>query len=105
MSRRLGKVVRYSVRFDNVIDKRRIISKRMKNQKNERRVGLSGMGLAELMIRLKIRYGSEESLEFLDKLYGFIAREAYCLFGNRRGKGSFPMFDCEKFLQSGFMKQ
>ena len=35
------------------------------------------MGLAELMIKLNIRYGSPESLEFLDKLYGFIAREAY----------------------------
>jgi len=40
-------------------------------------VGLGTMGLAELLIRLEIRYGSPESLEFLDKLYGFIAREAY----------------------------
>lgn len=103
----LGKVVRYSVRFlDNVIDKTPYhFEENEKNQKNERRVGLGTMGLAELMIRLKIRYGSEESLEFLDKLYGFISREAYLASSEIAAeKGSFPMFDCEKFLQSGFMK-
>ena len=38
---------------------------------------LGTMGLAELMIKLEIRYGSPESLVFLDKFYGFMAREAY----------------------------
>lgn len=103
----LGKVVRYSVRFlDNVIDKTPYhFEENEKNQKSERRVGLGSMGLAELMIRLKIRYGSEESLEFLDKLYGFIARESYLASAEIAAeKGSFPMFECDKFLQSGFMK-
>ena len=42
-----------------------------------------GMGLAEMMIRLKIRYGSLESEQFLDELYKFIAGEAYLAFGKR----------------------
>jgi len=103
----LSKVTRWSVRFlDNVIDKTPYhFEENEKNQKRERRVGLGSMGLAELMIKLKIRYGSPESLEFLDKLYGFIAREAYLASTEIAAeKGSFEAFDCEKFLQSGFMR-
>ena len=103
----LGKVVRYSVRFlDNVIDRTPYhFEENERNQKNERRIGLGTMGLAELLIRLEIRYGSEESLEFLDKLYGFIARESYLASTEIAAeKGSFPAFDAELFLQSGFMK-
>ena len=64
------------------------------------------MGLAEMMIHLKIRYGSPESLEFLDKLYAFIARESYLASSEIAAeKGSFPAFIADKFLESGFMKQ
>ncbi len=103
----LGKVVRYSTRFlDNVIDKTPYHFRENElNQKNERRVGLGTMGLAELLIKLKIRYGSPESLQFLDKLYGFMAREAYLASSEIAGeKGSFRKYDEQKFLQSGFMK-
>ena len=103
----LKKVVRYSVRFlDNVIDATPYhFEQNRENQQAERRVGLGTMGLAELMIKLRIRYGSPESLEFLDKLYGFIAREAYLSSSDIAAeKGSFKYFDAEQFLQSGFMK-
>ncbi|RTE10349.1 adenosylcobalamin-dependent ribonucleoside-diphosphate reductase [Paenibacillus whitsoniae] len=102
----LGKVVRYSTRFlDNVIDKTPYhFEENRANQQNERRVGLGSMGLAELMIKLQIRYGSPESLEFLDKLYGFMAREAYLASAEIAAeKGSFQAFDADLFLQSGFM--
>lgn len=103
----LGKVVRYSTRFlDNVIDKTPYhFEENRINQQGERRVGLGTMGLAELMIKLEIRYGSPESLEFLDKLYGFMAKEAYLASSDiAEEKGSFQRFDGEKYLQSGFMK-
>ncbi|WP_373865193.1 adenosylcobalamin-dependent ribonucleoside-diphosphate reductase [Paenibacillus koleovorans] len=104
----LGKTVRYSVRFlDNVIDKTPYhFEENQINQMGERRVGLGTMGLAELMIKLEIRYGSPESLVFLDQLYGFMAREAYISSADIAGeKGSFKHYDRDKFLQSGFMKQ
>ncbi|TVY08314.1 adenosylcobalamin-dependent ribonucleoside-diphosphate reductase [Paenibacillus cremeus] len=103
----LAKVVRFSTRFlDNVIDKTPYhFEENRINQQGERRVGLGSMGLAELMIKLEIRYGSLESLEFLDKLYGFMAKEAYLASAEiAEEKGSFKQFDTDKFMQSGFMK-
>ncbi|GAA0375835.1 adenosylcobalamin-dependent ribonucleoside-diphosphate reductase [Paenibacillus motobuensis] len=103
----LAVTTRYSVRFlDNVITKTPYhFEQNEQNQKKERRVGLGTMGLAELMIKLHIRYGSPESLEFLDKLYGFIAKEAYLASAEIAAeKGSFPAFEADKYLQSGFMK-
>lgn len=103
----LSTVTRYAVRFlDNVIDKTPYhFEKNKENQQNERRVGLGSMGLAELMIKLGIRYGSPESLEFLDKLFGFIARESYLASAEIAGeKGAFPAFEADPYLQSGFMK-
>ncbi len=103
----LDKAVRYATRFlDNVIDGTPyFFEENEKQQLGERRVGLNNMGLAELMIRLGIRYGSDASVRFIDKLYSFIARASYETSAELAAeKGAFPQFEAEKFLQSGFMK-
>jgi ribonucleoside-diphosphate reductase alpha chain len=103
----LGKTVRTAVRFlDNVIDATPYFyEENLKQQKGERRVGLNTMGLAELMIRLGIRYGGEESTKFLDKLYEFIATNAYeASIELAQERGAFPEFDAQKFVQSGYMQ-
>ncbi|MBN8639158.1 MAG: ribonucleoside-diphosphate reductase [Anaerolineae bacterium] len=103
----LDKAVRYATRFlDNVIDGTPyFFEENEKQQLGERRVGLNNMGLAELMIRLGIRYGSDASVRFIDKLYAFIARAAYETSSELAAeKGAFPKFEADKFLQSGFMK-
>jgi ribonucleotide reductase alpha subunit len=104
----LQRAVRYSVRFlDDVIDSTPyFFEENAKIQGAERRVGLGTMGVAELMIRLGIRYGSDESVEFIEKLYRFIAIEAYRTSSEiAKEKGSFPAFEAEKLLESGFMQQ
>ncbi|WP_434751803.1 adenosylcobalamin-dependent ribonucleoside-diphosphate reductase [Paenibacillus amylolyticus] len=104
----LAETTRISARFlDNVIDATPYhFEENRLNQQRERRVGLGTMGLAELMIKLRIRYGSPESLDFLDKLYGFMAKEAYLASAEIAAeKGAFPAFELEPYLQSGFMKQ
>lgn len=104
----LAETIRISARFlDNVIDATPYhFEENRLNQQRERRVGLGTMGLAELMIKLRIRYGSPESLDFLDKLYGFMAKEAYLASAEMAAeKGAFPAFEIEPYLQSGFMKQ
>lgn len=104
----LGTAVRYAVRFlDNVIDATPyFFDENYAQQKAERRVGLNTMGLAEMLIRLGIRYGSEESVQFIDRLYRFISGEAYHASSDIAAeKGPFAMFDADKFLQSGYMEQ
>jgi ribonucleoside-diphosphate reductase alpha chain len=103
----LGKAVHYAVRFlDDVIDATPyFFEENYQQQKNERRVGLNTMGLAEMLIRLGIRYGSDESVRFIDRLYRFIATQAYLASADIAAeKGPFPMFDADKFLQSGYMQ-
>jgi ribonucleoside-diphosphate reductase alpha chain len=103
----LGQAVRYSVRFlDNVIDATPyFFDENFKQQQSERRVGLNTMGLAEMLIRLGIRYGSDESVSFIERLYHFIATESYRASAEIAAeKGPFPMFDADKFLQSGYMQ-
>ncbi len=104
---RLKQTVKYAVRFqDNVIDATPyFFDENVRQQMSERRVGMGTIGLAEMMIMLGIRYGSEEGVKFIDKLYQFIAVTAYeTSVELAREKGVFPRFDAEKFLQSGFMK-
>jgi ribonucleoside-diphosphate reductase alpha chain len=72
----------------------------------ERRVGIGSMGLGTLMIKLGLRYGSDEGNKFVDKLYKFIAYHAYSASMDiAKEKGSFPVFEYEKHVQSGFMKR
>jgi len=104
----LGRTVRGAIRFlDDVIDDTPYFYEENKEQQqSERRIGLGSMGLADMLIKLELAYGSDESLEFIDKLYKFICVEAYTESAYlAEEKGSFPLFDAEKFLESGFMKQ
>jgi ribonucleoside-diphosphate reductase alpha chain len=103
----LDRTARYSTRFlDNVIDSTPyFFEENKKQQLGERRVGLNNMGLAELMIKLGVRYGSDESVAFIDKLYGFLARAIYeTSIELAQEKGAFPKFQADKFLQSGYMQ-
>lgn len=103
----LGSIVRDAVRFlDNVIDLSNYhFKENEEGQKATRRVGLGTMGLADLLIKLKIRYGSEKSLEVAEQIYKFIRDEAYSAsVALAKEKGVFPAFDGEKYSQGGFIK-
>ncbi len=103
----LARTVKASVRFlDDVIDDTPYFFEENKQrQQSERRVGLGTMGLADMLIKMELAYGSDESLKFIDEVYKFICCEAYKASAeNAQEKGSFSFFDAEKLLQSGFMK-
>lgn len=102
----LEKAIHYAVRFmDNVIDATPYIYPEMETQqKDERRIGLGTMGLAEVLIRLKIRYGSKESIEFIHNLYRFIACQAYYTSVElAKERGVFPKYSTSIF-NSEFVK-
>lgn len=104
----LGETVRTAVRFlDNVIDATYYIFEENRTaQMQTRRVGLGTMGLADLLIKMKIRYGSKEAMDFVDDLYRFIRDEAYAAsIEIASEKGSFPRFDVEKYLEGQFIKR
>ncbi|MCB9803007.1 adenosylcobalamin-dependent ribonucleoside-diphosphate reductase [Candidatus Nomurabacteria bacterium] len=103
----LKKSARTLTRFlDNVIDLTPYYFKENEdNQKSERRIGGGTLGLGELLIKLRMRYGSDESLEFIDKIYSTITEEMYKASAElAEEKGAFPKFEADKFLESGFMK-
>ena len=104
----LRKTVRMGVRFlDDIVDATPyFFDENRENQERERRIGMGTMGLGELLIRVGLRYGSPESIAFIDRLYQFIATEAYIYDAElAREKGPFPAFDADKYLESGFMKK
>lgn len=104
----LRQAVRYAIRFlDNVIDSTPyFFEENARVQGMERRVGLGTMGIAELMIKLGVRYGSEESLALIDRVYELIAVESYKMSAEIAAeKGAFPAFEADKFLQSGYMQE
>ena len=104
----LERTVRGAVRFlDNVIDNTPYFFEENKiRQQSERRIGLGTMGLADMLIKMEIPYGSEKSLQFIDEVYKFICCTAYKTSSDlAEEKGNFKYFDADKLLESGFMKQ
>lgn len=98
--------VKISVRFlDNAIDSEKYLYPEIAaKQKSERRQGLGTMGLADALIKLRIRYGSEESLILIEKIFSILRDTAYGeSIDLAKEKGKFPLFNATKYLKSGFM--
>src|SRR3712207_4343848 len=86
----LAETVRWSIRFlDNVIDVCAWPLPEIDDVvKRTRPVGLGIMGFADLCLKLKISYGSEESTRFMEEVMRFVRREAWtesCRLGAERG--------------------
>lgn len=77
--KRLEETVRIGVRFlDNVIDISRYPTTAIDAMaKGNRKIGLGVMGFADLLIRLRIPYGSEEGLQLGTDLMRFISKLAW----------------------------
>lgn len=75
----LGECVGFSVRMlDRIIDRSPDLDKAIGDlQRNVRRVGLGTMGLADVLILKGLRYGSQESLDWIHTIYSFIRDSAY----------------------------
>ena len=104
----LRRTVRMGVRFlDDIVDATPyFFDENRDNQARERRIGMGTLGLGELLIRLGLRYGAPDAVQFIDKLYQFIAVESYLYDAElARDKGAFPAFDADKYLESGFMQR
>jgi ribonucleoside-diphosphate reductase alpha chain len=104
----LERAVKVAVRLqDNIIDYTQyFLDENRDTQLKERRVGIGSLGLGTLMIKLGERYGSDKGNKFVDKLYKFIAYHAYSSSMDiAKEKGSFPAYEYDQFIQSGFMER
>ena len=69
--------------------------------KEKRRIGLGMMGLGSLHFMLGMKYGSSESLKFIEKLYKLKSeREILASAKIGQEKGSFESFDKEKHFNT-----
>ena len=103
----LRRTVEVAVRFlDNVITVNNYpLPYIAETCKNLRRIGIGVMGLHDMLLLKGLRYSSDEGLEFVDKVMGFIKNEAYLASSRLAAeKGSFPFFETDKFLKSNFVK-
>lgn len=105
---KLYKTIRTGVRFlDNVIDATFYFDAVMKEwQTSERRIGLGGLGVADLFIALRVRYGSPEGNAIFDRLMAFLRDVSYEMsIELAMEKGPFKLFDKEGYTKSGFFKE
>ncbi|MBT3360806.1 MAG: adenosylcobalamin-dependent ribonucleoside-diphosphate reductase [Rhodospirillales bacterium] len=86
--------------MDNVIDVSRFpLPEQAHEATAKRRIGLGITGLADALIMCGARYGSARAVELTEQWMRAIQRSAYLASSELAAeKGSFPLFDAEKFL-------
>jgi len=106
---RLAEVAKIGVRFqDDIIDADLYVFEQIKEVqlRGERRIGFGTMGLGDALIKMKLRYGSPESLEVIDKIYRTIRDAAYeSSVDLAKEKGAFPKINKTKHLEAYFIKK
>ncbi len=104
----LAEMSKVAMRFlDNVVDANEyFIKENEEAQMGTRRTGLGTMGLADALIKMKVAYGSDESLPIIERIYATIRDASYeASSDNAAEKGAFPMFDRDKYMQGRFIQR
>jgi ribonucleoside-diphosphate reductase alpha chain len=104
----LDELVATAVRMmDNVVDASRFpLPEQAAEAQAKRRIGLGVTGLADALLMVGLRYGSEEAARQTGIWLHRIARAAYLASVRLASeKGAFPLFDADAFLASGAMMQ
>lgn len=103
----LEETVNIAVRLmDNVIDASRFpLPAQAERAHGTRRIGLGLTGLADTLIMLGLHYGSDAARQKGAELMAYICHGAYrASIELAKEKGSFPLFDRERYLQSPFVQ-
>jgi ribonucleoside-diphosphate reductase alpha chain len=104
----LDHLVRVAVRMmDNVVDASRFpLPEQAAEAQAKRRIGLGVTGLADALLMVGLRYGSEEAAKVTEIWMHAIARAAYLASVDlAKEKGAFPLFEAKGYLASGNMAQ
>lgn len=92
--------------MDNIFDTATYpLPQQREEQMNKRRMGLGVTGVANALEALGCPYGSQDFLELLDQIMTILRDTAYEASSDlAKWRGSFPMFDRDKYLDGGFIK-
>ncbi len=104
----LDDLVRVAVRMmDNTVDASRFpLPQQAAEAEAKRRIGLGVTGLADALLMVGLRYGSEKAAKQTEDWMHRIARSAYLASVDlAKEKGAFPLFDAVKYLASGNIMQ
>ena len=103
----LDDLVRTAIRMmDNVVDASRFpLPQQAQEAQAKRRIGLGVTGLADALLMVGLRYGSEEAAKVTEEWMHAIARSSYLASVDlAKEKGAFPLFDADKYLASGSLR-
>lgn len=93
--------------LDNVVDANYYFyEENKKAQMNIRRTGIGTLGLGDALIKMGVRYGTDESLVVIEKIYKTIRDTAYLTSASlAKEKGVFGGYIKEKYMQGEFIKK
>jgi ribonucleoside-diphosphate reductase alpha chain len=104
----LQELVATAVRMmDNVVDVSNFpLEAQGREARAKRRIGLGVTGLADALLMLGLRYGSDEAAAQTEAWLKAIARASYLASVDlAKEKSAFPLFDADAYLASGNMMQ
>ena len=94
--------------LDNVIDyniNRHALEDQKQNAINDRRVGLGILGLGDMLVKMGIKYDSDEALETIGQIMKIHRDTAYeTSVELAKEKGQFPNFDWDGYSESLFVQ-
>jgi len=94
--------------LDNVIDynlDRHALNAQKENATNDRRIGLGILGLGDMLLKMGIKYDSEDALQTIDQIMKIFRDTAYETSNNlAQEKGVFPKYDWSGYSKSKFVK-
>ena len=105
---KMADLVATAVRMmDNVVDASRFpLEAQAREAEQKRRIGLGVTGLADALLMVGLKYGSDEAAAQTDAWLKLIARASYLAsVALAPEKGAFPLFDADAYLNSGNMLQ
>lgn len=105
--RKLAFTARIAVRFlDNIISVNNFPLPMTKEVANRtRRIGVGCLGYAHLLAKLGLKYNSNETIEFSERLFATLRNEIYMAsIEIAKEKGAFPLFDVDQYLKTEFIK-
>ena len=84
---------------------RHALEDQKENAKSDRRVGLGILGLGDMLVRLGIKYDSEDALQTIDQIMQIFRDTAYETSAQLAvEKGQYPNFNWQGYSKSKFVK-